>query len=116
MTATTGNQPTIPYRRGPAPSSGIVLLDTIQRRVHAFTAVWWYVPLANAGRLLGRAAARVRTWWSWRNTRATLLALDDRMLADIGLDRARLERISLGEIQRHGQGHDALRQLHRMPF
>ncbi|MDZ7748447.1 MAG: DUF1127 domain-containing protein [Halofilum sp. (in: g-proteobacteria)] len=120
MTATTGNQPTIPFRRGPTPSNGLAVLDGAMRNVHALTAVWWHVPLARAGYLLSTAVAELRTrlqaWWSWRSTQATLLGLDDRTLADIGLDRQRVQRITAADLRRYGQGHDVLRTLQRMPF
>lgn len=120
MTATTGNQPPIPFQRGPTPPNGFALLDGVMRSVHAVSAVWWHVPLARAGYLLSTAVADLRTrlqaWWSWRSTRATLLALDDRTLQDIGLDRLQVQRITAGDIRRYGQGRDVLRTLQRMPF
>lgn len=103
-----------PLPHGPALDG----LEAIARRLRAFTAVWWYVPLAGLGRWTRshwRAfRERRRALRGWRYTRDVLLALDDRQLQDIGLERHRLLRTTPGEMLRHGGAGDPLRTIHRL--
>lgn len=110
MTATIDRSTTTPFRAG----SAVAALEAVRRRVHAFTATWWYVPLANLARVAAALRERLRAWWSWRNTRATLLAQDDRTLEDIGLNRQDLLRIGAAELNRCGRSDEVLRRLYRL--
>lgn len=60
--------------------STVVAQTQSRRRRHS----WFYAPL----QLLQRLAAVLKVWHVRAQARRQLLALDDRMLRDIGIDRA----------------------------
>ena len=95
MTTITGGGAPL---RAPRASAFHGMLDAARRNLHAFTVTVWHIPLANL-ELRAIAAARAyaerrRARRDWQLTRERLLELDDRTLADIGLDRYRVERAS----------------------
>ena len=63
---------------------------------HAHVVYRSHLAHVDAGTKLGDAVARVvatvRTWWDRASTRRELRALDDRLLADVGMSRSEMAK------------------------
>jgi uncharacterized protein YjiS (DUF1127 family) len=89
----SAGHPGAPFRKGMSPADvertaqalrNRILLDTVA----AFTR--------EAGRVLAAAAQPLSGWWARTQVHDELMALDDRMLADIGISRADIPAVAAG--------------------